>query len=479
MVSEMVPKLFGTSGIRGKVVEEVTLDLAVDVGMAVSTYIRGAKFAEDLENTKNLNNTEKGLNTKSRKRPRCRIVVGYDTRTSSEMLENAVVSGILQCGCDVLRLGMAPTPLVGYATMKMGADAGIMITASHNPPEYNGIKLWNPNGMAYRQKQEQTIETIIHKKSFSKASWRDIGKIKDIKGIRSRYIADLVSSVNIKPGLKVALDCANGAASHISPLVLRKAGCSVVTINSQPDGFFPGRMPEPSPQNLQELMKVVKATGADIGIAHDGDADRMVAIDEKGRMADFDKLLALISREIGGKVVTTVDASICTDRCMKEVGGEVIRTKVGDVHVAEAVAKENASFGGEPSGTWLHPDFCMCPDGILSALRVIELVQKEGPLSKLLDMIPSYPTIRDKINCKKSQKKMIMARVEEELPSMFEGVVDVNRIDGVRISMNDDSWVLIRPSGTESYIRITLEAVNEGKAMEIRDRCANFIEGCL
>ncbi len=479
MASE-IPKLFGTSGIRGKVVEEVTLELAVDVGMAVSTHIRGENFIQnDLKNTENLNNTKKGLNTKKGKKPKCKVVVGYDTRTSSEMLENAVVSGILQCGCDVLRLGMAPTPLVGYATMKLGANAGIMITASHNPPEYNGIKLWNPDGMAYRQEQGRKIETIIHRKTFSKASWKEIGKIKDVKGIRSRYIADLVGSVDIKPGLKVVLDCANGAASHISPLVLRKAGCSVVTINSQPDGFFPGRMPEPSPQNLHELMKVVKATGADIGIAHDGDADRMVAIDENGRIADFDKLLALISREIGGKVVTTVDASVCTDRCMKEVGGEVIRTKVGDVHVAEAVARENASFGGEPSGTWLHPDFCMCPDGILSALRVIELVQKNGPLSKLLDMIPSYPTIRDKINCKKSQKKMIMARVEAELPDMFEGVVDVNRIDGVRISMKDDSWVLIRPSGTESYIRITLEAVNEAKAVKIRNKCADFIEGCL
>jgi phosphoglucosamine mutase len=223
-------------------------------------------------------------------------------------------------------------------------------------------------------------------------------------------------------------------------------------------------------------MKIVKATKADIGIAHDGDADRMIAIDENGRMADFDKLLAIVSREIGGKVVTTVDASLCTDKCMEEVGGQVIRTKVGDVHVAEAIEDNNASFGGEPSGTWLHPNFCMCPDGILSALRVIELVQKYGPLSKQLDALPSYPTIRDKVNCENFQKEPIMQSVEAELHILLDDVVDVNRIDGVRISMDDGSWVLIRPSGTESFIRITLEATSNEKAHMIRDKCAEFIE---
>lgn len=444
----LTPKLFGTSGIRGKLGENITLELALDVGMAVSTYIGG--------------NGSK-------------VVIGYDTRTSNEMIESAVVAGLLQGGCDVLRLNMVPTPLVGYAAMKLGADAGIMITASHNPPEYNGIKVWNPDGMAYRQDQEREIERIIHEKTFKKVSWEDVGKIQDVSYLKEEYINDLLGHVDIKPGIKVVVDCANGAASHLSPLILRKAGCSVVTLNSQPDGFFPGRMPEPSAQNLQELMKVVKATGADIGIAHDGDADRMIAVDEKGRISDFDKLLALICYERGGKVVTTVDASICTDRCMDKIGGEVVRTKVGDVHVAETVEAEKATFGGEPSGTWIHPDFCMCPDGILSALRIIEIVQKHGALSELLDSVPSYPTIRDKVNCDSSKKNVIMKNVETELSKLFNDVQDVNRIDGVRISMNDGSWVLVRPSGTEAYIRITLEAVDEARATSIRDKCREFI----
>jgi phosphoglucosamine mutase len=451
MTSE-IPKLFGTSGIRGKVGSDITLEVAVNIGMAIATYAGG-----------------KGS----------KIVLGYDSRTSNVMIENAVTAGILQCGCTVLKMGMAPTPLVGYATMKLEANAGVMITASHNPPEYNGIKLWNPDGMAYKQDQERVIEKIIHEKSFNVVSWEDIGNIEEVKYVVSEYINDILKQSDVKPGIKVVVDCANGAASYLSPKILRMAGCSVLAINSQPDGFFPGRLPEPSEKNLQELMKVVKATKADIGIAHDGDADRMIAIDENGYMADFDKLLAIVSREIGGKVVTTVDASLCTDKCMSEVDGFVIRTKVGDVHVAEAIEENDANFGGEPSGTWLHPNFCMCPDGILSALRVIELVQKYGPLSNQLDAIPSYPTIRDKVNCEESQKEPIMKHVEEQLHTILDEVVDVNHIDGVRITMNDGSWVLIRPSGTESYIRITLEATSYEKAHMIRDQCADFIERLL
>ena len=447
-MSSEIPKLFGTSGIRGKVGSDITLELAVDIGRALASYVGG-----------------KGS----------KIVLGYDSRTSNLMMENAVSAGILECGCDVVKLGMAPTPLVGYATMKLGADAGVMITASHNPPQYNGIKLWNPDGMAYRQEQERTIEDLIHNKTFKTVSWENIGLIEIEENVVSDYIQDILLQVDIEPGTKVVVDCANGAASYLSPIILRKAGCTVVSINSQPDGFFPGRLPEPSQKNLEELMKIVKATGADIGIAHDGDADRMIAIDETGVMADFDKLLAIVSREIGGKVVTTVDASLCTDKCMEQVAGEVIRTKVGDVHVAEAIVDNDASFGGEPSGTWIHPKFCMTPDGILSALRVIELLQKNGPLSKQLNSVPSFPTIRDKINCENFQKPLIMEKVEIDLHNLLDDVVEVNRIDGVRISMEDGSWVLIRPSGTESYIRITLEATSYEKAQLIRDQCAEFI----
>ena len=443
-------RLFGTSGIRGRVGSVVNTELALKMGRALSTLLG----------------------------PCGKVVVGYDSRTSNQMLEKALTAGILEGGCDVLSLGMAPTPLVGYAAMKMGADAGIMITASHNPPQDNGIKVWNQDGMAYRPQQEKELEKILFSENFYTVPWDEIGKIRNITQVTRNYIEDLLNFVDITPGLKVVVDCASGAASYLSPLILRKAGCHVITLNSQPDGFFPGRMPEPSEANLQELMQMVKATGADVGIAHDGDADRMVAVDEQGKMADFDKLLSLVAREIGGRVVTTVDASNSIDLCLEDKG-EVIRTKVGDVNVAQAIEENKASFGGEPSGTWIHPDFCMCPDGILSALRLLELVSKKGPLSQLLFGVPSFPTLREKINCLDSQKMDIMDRTEEMFPKIFDDMVDANLIDGVRLSLENGSWVLIRPSGTESYIRITLGGKTNQEAHDLMSKCKEFMNNLL
>ncbi|ADL57785.1 phosphoglucosamine mutase [Methanothermobacter marburgensis] len=441
-------RLFGTSGIRGRFGEKVTLELAVDVGRALATHLGGGK-----------------------------VVVGYDTRTSSQLLESALIAGIIECGCDVIRLGMVPTPLVGYATSRLGADAGVMITASHNPAPYNGIKLWNPDGMAYSPSQERIIESIIHSREFNRRGWDGLGSVREAD-FRDDYADAVAGMVSIERPLKVVIDCGCGAASHLSPLIFRMAGCSVVTLNSQPDGFFPGRDPEPVPENLSELMETVRSTGADLGIAHDGDADRMVAVDDRGRFASFDKLLALMAREIGGKIITTVDASLCVDECLGDCG-EVIRTRVGDVHVANSIAEEGADFGGEPSGTWLHPDFCMCPDGILSALRVAELISRKGPLSVLLDEVPSYPNIRDKVPCPDDRKGAVMEMVASELSREFADAAEINTIDGVRISMEDGSWVLVRPSGTEPYIRITLEGKTDEEARQIHEKTRAYLENMI
>ncbi|AAB86063.1 phosphomannomutase [Methanothermobacter thermautotrophicus str. Delta H] len=448
-MKEKKPRLFGTSGIRGRFGEKVTLELTAEHRKALATHLGG-----DGE-----------------------VVVGYDTRTSSQLLENALIAGIVECGCDVTRLGMVPTPLVGYAASRLGAAAGVMITASHNPAPYNGIKLWNPDGMAYRPSQERVIESIIHSRDFKRKAWDELGSITTVD-MRDDYVRAVLETVEIKKPLKVVIDSGCGAASHLSPLIFRKAGCRVITLNSQPDGFFPGRDPEPVPENLSELMETVRSTGADLGIAHDGDADRMVAIDDQGRFASFDKLLALMAREIGGKIITTVDASLCVDECLGD-RGEVIRTRVGDVHVANTIAEEGARFGGEPSGTWLHPDFCMCPDGILSALRVAELVSARGPLSELLEEVPSYPNIRDKVPCPDEKKDIIMERVAAELSDQFSETSDINTIDGVRISLDDGSWVLVRPSGTEPYIRITLEGKTEEKARYIHERTRGYLENVI
>ena len=437
-------KLFGTSGIRGLVGSEVTCELALNVGKSLAYYLGN-----------------KGT-----------VVLGYDTRTTNRMLDQAICAGLLESGVDVVKIGMVPTPLVGYATEKLDGDAGIMLTASHNPSPYNGIKLWNKNGMAYTSLQEAEIEKIYAEKSYVSVAWDKVGKLSVNEQIKGQYVDDLVNMVDIRRGLKVVIDCASGAGSEISPLVFRKAGCEVTTLNSQPDGFFPGRNPEPNAENLGTLMKTVVAIGADLGIAHDGDADRMITVDEKGNISPFDSLLALISKEFDGDVVTTVDAGLCMDESVK---GEVFRTPVGDVNVAEVIIEKDAAFGGEPSGTWLHPDFCMCPDGILSGLRMAELVSKKGKLSDLLDEIPSYPNIREKITCSKQAKVKVMENMEELLTGAFDDICDINSIDGVRLTFEDDSWVLVRPSGTEDYIRITLESRDAKRAEEIKETCVKII----
>ena len=441
-------KLFGTSGIRGLIGSEVTCELALNVGKSLAYYLGN-------EGT---------------------VVLGYDTRTTNEMLDQAICAGLLESGVNVIKIGMVPTPLVGYATEKLDADAGIMLTASHNPSPYNGIKLWNKNGMAYTSAQEAKIEEIYANKDYISVTWDKVGKLNVNEEIKGQYIDDLVDMVDIKEGLKVVIDWASGAGSEISPLVFRKAGCEVTTLNSQPDGFFPGRNPEPNEENLQTLMKTVVAIGADLGIAHDGDADRMITVDEKGNVSPFDSLLALISKEFDGDIVTTVDAGLCMDESVK---GKVLRTKVGDVNVAEVIIEKDASFGGEPSGTWLHPDFCMCPDGILSGLRMDEIVSRDGKLSDLLAQIPSYPNIREKITCSAEAKVKVMENMEELLTSAFDDIRDVNSIDGVRLTFEDDSWVLVRPSGTEDYVRITLESRDSQRAESIKETCVKIINDNL
>ena len=398
-------KLFGTSGIRGKIGSEVTCELALNVGKSLATY---------------LGNSGK-------------VIVGYDTRTTNEMLDQAICAGLLESGVDVVKIGMVPTPLVGYASEKLDADAGVMLTASHNPSPYNGIKLWNKNGMAYTSAQESEIENIYNNKLYESVNWDKIGSISFNEEIKGQYVDDLVDMVEIEPGLKVVIDCASGAGSEISPVV---------------------------------------AVGADLGIAHDGDADRMITVDENGNISPFDSLLALISKEFDGDVVTTVDAGLCMD---ESVSGKVFRTPVGDVNVAEVIIEKNAAFGGEPSGTWLHPDFCMCPDGILSGLRMAELVSKKGKLSELLLEIPSYPNIREKITCSKEAKIKVMENMEELLKAEFDDIKDINSIDGVRLTFSDDSWLLVRPSGTEDYVRITLESRDAKRADEIKKSCKRLI----
>ena len=448
-------KIFGTSGVRGVVNEDFTPELALDLGLALATHLGSSG----------------------------EVAVGKDPRTSSDMIESCLISGLLSGGCSLKRLGTVPTPLVSFATRFLNAKAGVMITASHNPPEYNGVKFFTSDGMAYTPEEEEKIETLYFEKKLKSVAWDRIGEVEEVN-VLANYLDEIAGAVELTRSYKVVVDCGNGAGSVVTPYLLRRLGCEVVTLNSQLDGFFPGRGLEPSPENLQDLCRVVKSVGADLGIAHDGDADRTAAVDELGRVAQADKLLALISahqlRREGQIVVTTVDASSVVDDRVRERGGRVVRTRVGDVSVAEAIKKHRAIFGGEPSSAWIFPEVHPVPDGPLAAAKILEMLDSSGKkLSELLDGVPEYPMVREKLACPDEKKTVVMGRFRRKVGREFKGIKGILTIDGVRLSLKDGSWVLVRPSGTEPYIRVTAEGKTSARAKEIAGKAAKVLKGIL
>lgn len=431
--------------------ERVTSDLIMDLGLALATQL-------DNSGT---------------------VVVGKDQRTSSDMLESCMISGLLSGGCDIKRLGTVPTPVVGFATRRTGAKAGVMITASHNPPEYNGFKLWNNSGMAYAPQFEDEIERIYFEGQMKRVGWDQIGGISSVE-ILNDYMDEVAATVKVKNKHRVVVDCGNGTGSLVSPYLFRRLGCKLTTLNSHLDGFAPGRDIEPSPENLEELCSVVKSTGANLGIAHDGDADRVVAVDELGRVAQADKLLALVAahqvHRKGDVVVTTVDASSVVDESVGKRNGKVVRTHVGDVSVASAIKEHGAVFGGEPSGAWIFPEVHLAPDGPLASVKILELMDSTGKrLSELLDALPEYSTVREKVACPNERKSETMKKLEVGLKKGFSGVTNVLTIDGVRLEL-EDGWVLVRPSGTEPYIRVTAEGKTQARASELASRAAKILK---
>jgi phosphoglucosamine mutase len=363
------------------------------------------------------------------------------------------------------------TPTLAYAARNF--HCGIMITASHNPPEYNGIKFFNPDGASFGTAQMNDIEKHFFDKDFKTAGWESIKNSNRYPNAVEEHIDGILGSIE-KMKLKVVVDCGCGAASTITPYLFRKLGCKVTTLNSQPDGFFPGRNSEPSLENLSSLMKAVEASSADLGIAHDGDADRMVAVDEMGNYVGGDSLLALFAKhEVKKSIVVPVNASMVIDKMVGDA--EVIRTKVGDVFISETIKKHNADFGGEPSGTWVFPGFSLCPDGIFAAARLAELVSKE-PLSSQVVSLPKYPREKGTITCPNERKVDVTSRMELKLSEL--NPVSMSSQDGIRAQFVG-SWVLVRPSGTEPKIRITTEAENEIESKRLYDEAYKLVKECV
>ncbi|MEM1540873.1 MAG: phosphoglucosamine mutase [Candidatus Bathyarchaeia archaeon] len=438
-------RLFGTSGLRGLVNVDLTPSLAVRVGMALGTFISAGK-----------------------------VFVARDTRTSGLMIENALVSGLMACGIDVHCLGVLPTPVLAYLTGKLEANAGLMVTASHNPPQYNGIKIFDKNGVAYDERLQGELEKIIESGNFRLVEWRSLGRV-EYSDESQLYVDMVLKSLRLDEKWRVVVDPGCGATCHIAPKIFQKLECEVKAVNSQPDGFFPCRSPEPNAESLKPLSKIVRGLGADVGVAYDGDGDRVAFIDENGCFMDFDRVLAayaayVLKKNGGGTVVTSVETSMCFEKMVEPLGGKVVRTRVGDVFVAEAVKRFKAVFGGEPCGAWIHPKHHYCPDGILSSVFLLRALEDEDKsLSEFVADVPAYPIVRRNIHCRNEVKHTAVKRVEESLKIAFPDYRQISTVDGVRLSLRD-GWVLVRASGTEPLIRLTVEGESLKTAEAIMDR---------
>ena len=425
-------RLFGTSGIRD-IFNRDLLYLALRAGLAV-----GRIYPE--------------------------VIVGSDTRTSSDVLKHAVITGLLAAGARCEDAGVVPTPTLALVAGKF--SAGVMITASHNPPQYNGLKFINPDGSSFGSGQQAPIEEMILNESPDITPWNNIRESGVYRGAVEQHVARIIEDFPAGFNLKVVLDCGCGAASVITPYLLRKLGCEVVEINCAPGGFSP-RPIEPAESNLEDLIRATKESGADLGIAHDGDADRMMAVDDRGRFIPGDKLLVILARAVRAKeVVTTLDTSMVVEKA----GFNVRRTRIGDTWVSEEL-RNGGDFGGEPSGSWIFPGVSLCPDGIYAAARMVAIASRQK-LSQLVTDTPGYPLLRDSV----SSDGVAVSGLESSLMALEP--LSVSKIDGIKISFKD-GWLLVRASGTEPKIRLTAEAKSQVRVRQLRDSGLRAIKNCI
>ncbi|RKD97333.1 phosphoglucosamine mutase [Halopiger aswanensis] len=437
--------MFGTSGIRGTVGEDVTADLALSVGRAVAS---------------------EGYDT---------VVVGRDVRESGTLLVDAVASGLRECGADVLEVGIESTPTIARSIEHFDADAGIVVTASHNPAPDNGLKLWNPSGKAFGPEQRDAIERRIREDDYDLGAWDELGVRRRRDTARENHAAAIAAAVDLESTPSVIVDLGNGAGA-VTAEVLADLGCHVRTLNGQQDGSFPGRPSEPNEETLETLAALVAETDADLGIAHDGDADRMMAVDETGTFVPKDALLALFAREAAGegdRVAAPVDTSLAVDDALAAVRATLTRTKVGDVYVAERTTEDGVVFGGEPSGAWIWPAETRCPDGPLAAAKLVELVADRGPLSELAGAIERYPIRRTSLEV--DDKAAVMEAVRTRVSDRYD---DVDTLDGVRVE-TDDGWFLLRASGTQPLIRVTAEAREADAAERVFEEAQALVGDAL
>ncbi len=448
-------KIFGTNGIRGVVNKELTPEMAVKVGLAIGTFFKKKK-----------------------------LLVGHDARTSGLMLAKSIISGLTATGCDVSFTGMVPTPSLQFAVKSQGFDGGVIITASHNPAEYNGIKVIWKDGIETSHEQETEIENVYFGEEAKPAEWNELGTIHELTGVNDRYVEAIKKHVEVpkiaKKNFHVVVDTANSVGGLAAPILLRDLGCKVTSINANIDGTFPGRPPEPRPENLKDIALVVKALGADLGVAFDGDADRSLFVGDTGEIYWGDKTFALIMKDFlqnnpNAKVVTPVSSSTLVKDTADAYKGEIVWTKVGSVTVSQTMKKINAELGGEENGGVFYGPHQAVRDGSMTTALILNIMAETGErISKLISEQPQYFIEKGKVACPEDKKDKVL----EKLVRLVESL-NVSTIDGVKIWFEDKSAILVRPSGTEPVYRLYAEAKSKSRAMKLVDEYTNALESIL
>jgi phosphomannomutase / phosphoglucomutase len=424
-------RLFGTNGVRGVAGKDLTPELVFSIGKALGHMRKG------------------------------RIAVGRDTRTSGETLGKALKAGLLATGCDVDDCGILPIPALQFL-VRDGYDGGAMITASHNPPEYNGVKIIEPDGTEMGDEETLQLEELIFGPELPVVTWEKAGQEQQVPHLIERYVEGILHHFPGSPGkgMTVVVDPGSGPACITTPKILTRLGCRVLTVNGVMDGTFPGRLPEPSVEGLKNLADLVISSGASFGVAHDGDADRAVFIDENGQFIEENAEFAIVAQNIcrqkKGVIVTPVSSGQVIEETVRREGSTIQYTPVGSIYVARTMRNliekgETVIFGGEGNGGLIFPDHQFCRDGGMTAAMMVSLLAgSKKTLSELARQLPERHIIKDKIAATKGAE--ILALLPAHYPDSR-----IDMTDGVKI-FTKDAWALVRASGTEPIIRIIVDA---------------------
>ncbi len=445
-------RLFGTNGVRFVPGVSHDLDFVISLSEAIGTYFGGGE-----------------------------ILVGRDGRLSGPAVTNAAISGLLSSGRDVAEGGVVPTPALQYAVKTLGYRGGVMVTASHNPADYNGVKVSGSDGVEVPRLDEQRIEKIYFDRSQTKADWKTVGVAREDGSVVRTYQKGVLSKVDAKAvadrKFTVVMDLGNGAQSVAAPYIVESLGCKLITLNSVVDGSFPGRGPEPTPDTLKDLSSAVRSVGADLGVAYDGDGDRSIFCDETGRILWGDQSGCLVAdfvldKNQGSTVVTSVASSQAIEAVAKKHGAKVLRTKVGAVEISRTIIERNAVFGFEENGGCIFQPHIPVRDGGMTTALMLECLASRGmSFSKALAfVVPRYFQSKAKMEVNPKKVEAAMRSVERKAGGKVE------KVDGVKVWAGEHSWVLVRPSGTEPIIRIFSEAETQEEADQLVKKFARLVK---